>query len=130
MSDLGLAGDHPLDATQVRQFSLAVAKSTADRQSTGKDAIGSNEGILFLITILRLWHVFLSDLLRGGCGQPILHYGLSLVDVATCICDSLELARTGRLVVKRWSIFVQGCVEPIALGVPGTHNARLAAIVG
>ena len=63
MRDLRLTGHHALDASKIGQFGLTVAKSTADRETSREDSIGTHEGILFVVTVFRRWHALLPDLL-------------------------------------------------------------------
>ena len=100
VSDLRIASDHPTDPAQVSQLSLAVSKRSTDRESARKDAVGANEGVLFIIAILGWWHCLLFHLVCLGGRQAILHHCLGLVDVATCRYYPVELFLIGGLVVS------------------------------
>ena len=83
------------------KLGFTVAKCTAYRESTREASVWSYKGVLFIVTIFRLWNLSLANLLRL-CGRiTILHDSLCLIDVATCIGDSLEFNRARGFVIRR-----------------------------
>ena len=100
VSDLGLTSYDALNTPEMGQFSLAVTESTADRETTREDAVGSHEGVLFVVAIFGRGHFFLTDLLGLSCWETIFHHGLCLIDVTTILDYSTEFERVLWLVIS------------------------------
>ena len=85
----------------MRELGLTIAERPAHRETAREDSIWTNERVFLFVAILFIWQRLLPDLLRSGCRHTVLHDGLGLVDVATSLHDSIELALVRRLMVPR-----------------------------
>ena len=98
---LRIARDNASHPTKMRKLGLTVAKCPTDGKTTGEDTIWTNERVFFLITIFLVRYRLLSDLLRSCGRHTVFHHSLGLVDVASCLHDSIELALIRGLMISR-----------------------------
>ena len=101
MSGLRFASDNASHTAKMRELGLTIAERPAHRETAREDSIWTNERVFLFVAIFFIWQRLLPDLLRSGCWHAVLHDGLSLVDIAACLIDSIELALVRRLMVSR-----------------------------
>ena len=101
VSGLRFASDNASHAAKMRELGLAIAERPAHGETAREDSIWTNERVFLFVAIFFIWQRLLPDLLRSGCRHAVLHDCLSLVDIAACLHDSIELTLVRWLMVPR-----------------------------
>jgi len=87
-TDLGITDHYVRVTTKLRLFSFEVAKGSADRESSRKHSVRSNQRIIHCIFII--WRFVNSNLLETWLSLSI-NYRMSLVDMTSCLLNPCKL---------------------------------------